>query len=496
MPVNESAEETPRGRETNQKNASRRQSPKAGKSGSRSATVTTILISTIGGLGILSRSISAVLHPYFWAESGAIFYSDAWNHGLSSLLQPYAGYPVLLPRVLSAVAVHFPLRFGPAIFLVFSLIVQIVPITILVSKRFAEIIKPLWIRIGLATIYVTLPNSSEVNLHFVSTQWQLALIAFLIIVSPPPRSRGGKVAESIGLVIAGLTGPFAVLLVPVALILYMIKTDKRTIYRQVLLILCAIVDGVTYLDTIHSARIGAHSLGASLNVLIHLVGGQVVIGGLFGMKGYSHILRYSWGNAAISAAGIFFILVTIFTLARAPLEIRLLQLYALMIFTASLISPQISFTMPQWVVMLSPGAGNRYFYFPILAFVVSSIWLIRHFYSKARLDNAPIEAQQNRLQSYSSLKIKRNQQFLHSARSRTKAPANARLNRTISVGLLMLFSLQFCVLAFVGVPLDWEFPSYRSTNLALYQSKLSGPAKGTITIPIEPKGVVMVLDKK
>lgn len=498
MSVDESTEGLPSGRRTNPRDTSGSQRVGDAESASRGpTTLTTALISVIGGLGILSRSVSAVFHPYFWAESGAIFYSDAWNHGLAYLLKPYAGYPVLLTRTLSEVTVQFPLNYGPAIFLFFSLIVQIIPITILVSKRFAAIIKPLWIRIGLSAIYVALPNSSEVNLHFVSMQWQLALIAFLILISPTPNGRSGKVVESIGLVLAGLSGPFAILLVPIAVVLYLSKKDSRqTLYRQVLLILCALVDGITYLATIHSARIGAHGLGASFNVLIRLLGGQVVIGGLFGMRGYTHVLSFSWGNIAIISAGIFFIIVTIYILAKAPLQLRLLQVYALLIFSASLISPQISFTAPQWVVMLSPGAGNRYFYFPILTFIVALTWLISHFYLKAKLDRDKNGLKHNRSLIYSSQKSDRNSQFLHSARSRSKTPTNSKPKRTISGGLLVFFSIQICTMALIGVPLDWEFPSYTSTNLTLYQSKLASPRKGTVTIPIEPKGVVMVLDKK
>lgn len=399
----------------------------------------------------------------------------------------------MLPRLLSEIAVQFPLHFGPILLLIFSLIVQTIPIAILLSNRFSQVIKPLPIRILLAALYVALPNSSEVNLHFVSVQWQLALIAFLIIISPIPNTQAGKVLESIGLVIAGLTGPFAVLLVPIAVGHYLVRKNRAYNYRIALLIICAAIDGITYLATFRSARHGAHSLGASISVLLHLIGGQIVLGGMVGMNGYSHLYRYYWSHEVTLLAGIFYVLVTLYVIARAPLELRLFQIFTLLIFTSELVSPQISYSAPQWVVMLAPGAGNRYFYFPILSLAVSLIWLIGHFYQLTRpTQDSPQHARQPGPAETGSPATR----YRHSASPGTPSKFQKRPNRLTALVLTLLFSLPFCIMALVGVPLDWEFPSYPSTNLAPYQAKLSSGAEDKVTIPIEPKGVVMVLDTK
>ena len=423
-----------------------------------------ILLITVGGVLIISRSIQAVFHPYFWAESGAIFYANAWNHGLRVLLSPFAGYPVLLPRLASELAVQFPLTVGPWIFMLVSLIIQVVPLALIFSPRFAnKTVSPIT-KIVLAAVYVALPNSYEVNMHMISAQWQLAVIAFLILISAPPSKTSEKVFDIAGLVLAGLTGPFAVLLFPVALIFYLTKRNSNNALRLAIISACTLTDGLIYLLTHAYSRSGNAPLGAGLILLIRILGGQIVLGTLAGMRGYAEILQHSWADPLSIAAGIAYLIVTIYVLFRARLEVRLFQLFALLVLTASLITPKISLHQPQWPLMVQAGAGNRYFYLPLLAFMVSSICLLSH--------------------SYSQLKRRRG----------SKQDQNKRFGYSV---VFLVLTAGFAVLVVVGVPKDWRYPTYKISPLARYQSALTSKSdRKTITIPIVPAGISMVLNRR
>ena len=62
--------------------------------------------------------------------------------------------------------------------------------------------------------------------------------------------------------------------------------------------------------------------------------------------------------------------------------------------------------------------------------------------------------------------------------------------------VISVLVLQLSVLAAIGIPFDWSYPSYSVANVASYQSALYGEGAGTVTIPIAPSGVVMVLNKR
>lgn len=422
-----------------------------------------VVLITIGSVLIISRSIQAVFHPYFWAESGAIFYADAWNHGISALLSPFAGYPVLLPRLASELAVQFPLTIGPFIFMIVSLIVQMIPLALIFSPRFAnKTVSPIT-KIALAAIYVALPNSYEVNMHMISAQWQLAVIAFLILISAPPTKKSQRLFDVIGLLLAGLTGPFATLLFPVAVIFYWQKHSSKYNLRLLIITACAAIDGFAYIITHAYSRSGNAPLGISFGLLTRILGGQIVLGALTGMRGYTQILQHRWADPLSIAAGIFYLIFTIFVLFRGKFEVRLFQLFALLVLAASLTTPKISLNSPQWPLLLQPGNGNRYFYLPLLAFLVSSMWLVCYSYSQLR------------------------------RRRRPKPTQSKRLRYKV---VFITLAVQLAILAVVGIPKDWAFPTYRVPNLATYQAALISKSGGEVTIPIVPSGISMVLNRR
>jgi len=60
------------------------------------------------------------------------------------------------------------------------------------------------------------------------------------------------------------------------------------------------------------------------------------------------------------------------------MELRLFLLYAAVALTLALIHPVATYggTAEQWQQMQTPGVGNRYYFFPMLAFLGSLVWSV------------------------------------------------------------------------------------------------------------------------
>lgn len=75
-----------------------------------------------------------VTNPQFWAEDGRVWFQQAYNEGvLHALLQPYAGYYHLLPRVSGALAVQFGIGHAPAVLNWLSVLAYAAPVPLLLS---------------------------------------------------------------------------------------------------------------------------------------------------------------------------------------------------------------------------------------------------------------------------------------------------------------------------------------------------------------------------
>jgi len=69
------------------------------------------------------------------------------------------------------------------------------------------------------------------------------------------------------------------------------------------------------------------------------------------------------------------------------MELKLLIFYAAIGLTFALIHPIASFAgeQEQWALLQVPGCGNRYYFFPMLAFFASLIWMLMDSASKSKV---------------------------------------------------------------------------------------------------------------
>lgn len=424
----------------------------------------------IGSLLIISRQPSVVYHPQFWAEDGAVWYADAWNRGWIALIQPHTGYLQTISRITAMIAVQLPFLWGPALFMLIAGLAQLAPLLYWFSPRYDTLIPHWGARLFLAFVYIGLPNSYEVNMNLTNAQWHLALVAFLIVFSQPPKTHRTWWRDLSLLALAGVSGPFSVLLWPVAAWHTWITRSRWAQHTLSVLSATALIQGVLILVTAGQARSHA-PLGASLLTLSRIIAGQIGLGAAIGLRGYAVMqLPYQQAAALIRhisglSLGAIVHIIDLWHTPLPPLIITLIMFilalwairhgppilqgfitYTVIILAASLVTPAVSRTRPAWDVMTQAGAGNRYFVLPILGWLVTLAWL----------------AWQTQASVFRRI---------------------ARILLTITCAL--------------GITVGWVYPAHGMEVLSPYVHALSSNPPGHhVVIPIEPKGWTMTLNAR
>ncbi len=398
-----------------------------------------ILVFLIAAAMVFSRRPDAFLNPQFFAEDGAVWYAQAYSFGWAvSLLHTHNGYFQTLPRLAAGLALLVPLRFAPLLMNLIGLTVQILPVNLLLSWRCRDW-APLALRSWMAMAYIALPNSHEVDVAITNAQWHFGLIACMIMLAAIPKTVSGRVFDGMLLLLSGLTGPFAPMLIPIGIVFWWVRRQGWTLALTGILVLTSVIQISELLRTAAATRPKV-GLGATPELLIRLVAGQVYLGAVLGERN-DPAHKELW---LLCAAAVLGTTVIVYTLTRAGLELKLFVTFCLLALIAGLMGPKVSMTTPQWPVLLRAG-GLRYWFLPMTGFVFALIWCA-----------------------------------LESGSTWVRAISVAGL-------IAMLF----------GIPADWRYSAYPNLQFPAKAAAFEAAAPGTaVTIPIFPNGWVVRLVKK
>jgi hypothetical protein len=391
-----------------------------------------LLVFALVAAAIVSRRPDALFNPQFYAEDGAVWYAQAYNLGwLRSLAIPAGGYLNTLPRVLCGAAVLVPLATAPLLLNLFGIAIQALPVTVLLSSRCAG-----WgtlpIRALQALIYLALPNSSECDVTVTNAHWHLALVLCLIVFGTRPPTFAWKVFDVAALLLGGLTGPWAIVLAPLAFLFWRIRRQTWSLVTSIILAVCALVQ-MAFLATSYTRP--ATPLGASPDLLLRLITGQIYVAAIWGQNSFvtrGHILFIALVFVASTA-------VIVYCFLKSGWEHRLFIVFCALILAASLASPLIAGPLPRWQ-LLTIDKGGRYWFFPMLALLWSLLWW-------ATRRNA--------------------------------------------------FSIVVLAVSLRGSWHDWHYWPYKNENFPVYAAQFERAKPGTkMTIPIYPDGHQMELIRK
>jgi hypothetical protein len=327
----------------------------------------------LSALILLARFPEGVFHAELWGEVGWIFYPDAYVSGIRSLLWPDGGYLDTIQRLgaLIAVWIHLPLLWLPTFFMLFGLSIQLSVALFLLSDRLAAL-WPSWKgRAAFTLLYLCLPNSFETYGTLTNSQWHAMLLALLVILAPPAASRMWRVADCAILLIAGLSGPFCLIMLPLgAFHCWKYRRETAMLRQSILRLACltfaAGVQAFFILQSHNSRKMGP--LGASLGQLIQIVAHQVVLGLFLGMRTLVHfqhtsLWRMPWLSALIDAVALSLIIAAF---VKGRFLFRGACLYGFVLFALELSNPAISPHAPQWPSMTHLSSGQRYYLVPML----------------------------------------------------------------------------------------------------------------------------------
>jgi hypothetical protein len=326
---------------------------------------------------LVSRRPETVFRPQFWSEDGWLFYAQAYNSGLfHPVFWAHSGYLHLFPRLIADLAQFVPLVYAPLLFNLVALGLQILPVQLLISARLAAL-GSLPTRLLLGLLYLALPNSSEIHANITGAHWRLALLVFLVIVSGLPQSRAAEIFDYVAVLMCGLTGPFAMMLAPVALLFWWKNRERWKLILASTLVVCAGIQGTLVLISHESSR--THQpLGPSFAYLFKILADHVYLGALIGRN----LIFLSSPVAAFVTASLGTAIV-LYAFFRGPLQLKLFILFAGLVLVSSLASPREPIKelsngpwLPGWE-FLAVGACQRYWFIPMLAFVATLVWLLK-----------------------------------------------------------------------------------------------------------------------
>ena len=105
---------------------------------------------------------------------------------------------------------------APLIFALIAFVIQLTPVALLLSPRGAVLLPSRTARLLLVLYDIGMPNSSEVYVNLTNAMWHLAIVVFMLVVLPKPRSLAGLAVDVSVLVLGGLSGPLVLFIAPIA----------------------------------------------------------------------------------------------------------------------------------------------------------------------------------------------------------------------------------------------------------------------------------------
>lgn len=311
---------------------------------------TAALLVVFGGFAVLVlRRPETFLRPQFVYEDGREFYLRALLEGPGSIAQPYAGYLHLVPRLVSLLETAVPVALAPLVGNAIALLIVAGVSAFVASDHVAAAIPDRRRRWVLAAFLLVLP-SAEMPLGSITfIQFYLAIFLLAAVISVP------SLWVFVAVLAASLTGPFALLLLPVFLLRWWARRDGPS---RGLLLAAGAGAVVQLAELLANGRPGGHSTTDPLTV-VQILGGHLDTA-VFGTRivGLAMEYRVSGGTGLVVTLVVASLLGA--TLWRAPRERIVVAALAVVGIVASalLVGSDTS------TELLYPSAAARYFMLP------------------------------------------------------------------------------------------------------------------------------------
>jgi hypothetical protein len=328
-------------------------------------------ISLLFALLLFSHNPRKLLAPEFWGEDGAIWYTGAYTKGFFALASPEGGYLNSLQRLIAELSLPLPLHLVPFFFALMALLIQVLPFAFFAGARFSGVWPDALSRFLFSAFLVVMPNAPETSVNVTDSQWYLAVFAFLLLIAPTSPRKTIHWVECVILLISGLSGPFCIVLLPIAALQFFLMRsggEKIRGAKFLIILITSLIQVFLIMGFSHAGRVSG-PLGASVDLLPRIIA-MIPLGGSLGYVGISRLINWGFFSEIWPSLCVLIFYATIMVLAfrYGPLAYRQFIFFVLVMFVLALCKPLMSLVEPQWpLFMRGAGAGNRYFLYPMIA---------------------------------------------------------------------------------------------------------------------------------
>lgn len=164
----------------------------------------------IASILLVLRKPWALHAPQLWAEDANPFLVENEIDGFAAVFRPYQGYVLLIPRLVALIAgLTRECAWWPGIYNAAALLVAVGVLARMASPRLALPHKPL-----LVLAFAVAAHTGEAILNQANVQWVSAFFLIQQLLIAPPATRWQVAGDALLMALAGLTGPFSVVLLP------------------------------------------------------------------------------------------------------------------------------------------------------------------------------------------------------------------------------------------------------------------------------------------
>lgn len=158
---------------------------------------------------IAYKCTDALSTPQFWAEDATVFFKDQWGRDSPPLMTPYAGYLLVIPRIIAWLGAWLSPANAPLVYNASAIALAATAIAYTCWRLRRHIPTPVVI-----LSFLAVPSSGEIFGTLTNVQWflQFAMAACCLLPSNAPPSTMAGAWRAILVLLIALTGPFSVLL--------------------------------------------------------------------------------------------------------------------------------------------------------------------------------------------------------------------------------------------------------------------------------------------
>lgn len=308
------------------------------------------------------RRPDALHDPKLWGEDGVIFLPDSFLLGAGSLLKPYAGYVLLLPRLWAQVTTLLPIQWLALSYTTFALVFGLGCCSLVLSRRLRWLIPSDGVRLVAFVGLLLLPGTSEVYGTMTNCVWFAGIALVLLSLCSEPSTARGKVAESTALVVLGLTGISVFLAVPGFFLRWIREKSRYNLLVAGLAAVTALFQAATTLNAGRTVPSFALKPGSVVNGLVIRPAATLLLGeGRLG-----RLYQQPSGGRVILAAGVVMLACTVCCLLALQMAGRLAFLSVLAV---SVVLVTVNFGGD--LTEAAHGAHGRYLVIP-----VATLWVL------------------------------------------------------------------------------------------------------------------------